>query len=120
MALSEAWRHRGEHGGRLLDAYVARGRIAGALANAAEDAFRERLANVPLDVVKGLFVRLVRLGDTGGTTRRIVRRAEFRDEVWRLVQRLAGGALPNATNGVRKEGRARLVAIAGDPCAETV
>jgi len=25
---------------------------------------------MPLDIVKGLFVRLVRLGDTGGTTRR--------------------------------------------------
>src|SRR5215203_5511180 len=119
MALSEAWRHRGEHGGRLLDAYVARGRIAGALANAAEDAFRERLADVPLDVVKGLFVRLVRLGDTGGTTRRIVRRAEFTDETWWLVQRLAGGALPNSAHRSASEKHARLVAIAGEAGAET-
>jgi hypothetical protein len=99
MALSEAWRYRGEHGSRLLDAYVARGRIAGALANAAEDIFRERLANAPLDVVKGLFVRLVRLGDTGGTTRRIAHRAEFTSETWSLVQQPAGGVLPNPANG---------------------
>jgi hypothetical protein len=60
-------------------------------------------------VVKGVFVRLVRLGDTGGTTRRIVRRAEFTDETWPLVQCLAGS-----------EDEARLVAIAGEPGQETV
>src|SRR5215203_2116842 len=119
MALSEAWRHRGEYGGRLLDAYVARGRIAGALANAAEDAFRDRLAYVPLDIVKGLFVRLVRLGDTGGTTRRVARRAEFNDEVWRLVQRLACGAQPHHASGRKSERHARRVAIAGDQGAES-
>src|SRR5829696_7824725 len=120
MALSEAWRHPGEHGGRLLDAYVARGRIAGALANAAEDTFREKLADVLLDVVKGLFVRLVRLGDTGGTTRRIVGRTEFTKRAWRLVQQLAGGALPNSANGIASDKHARLIAIAGEPGVETV
>jgi tetratricopeptide (TPR) repeat protein len=120
MALAEAWRHRHERGGRLLDAYVMRGRVAGALANAAEDMFRQRLTDVPLDVVKGIFVRLVRLGDTGGTTRRVARRAEFTDETWTLVQRLAGGALPSGAGIQQESEHARLVAIAGEPGQETV
>jgi hypothetical protein len=122
MALAEAWRHRDEHEGRLLDAYVARGRVAGALANAAEDVFTERFADAPLDVVTGLFVRLVRLGDTGGTTRRVARRTEFTETTWRLVQQLAGGAhSPPKANGVEERtDYARLVAIAGEPGQETV
>jgi hypothetical protein len=115
MALAEAWRHRREHGGDLLRAYVARGRVAGALANAAEDVFHERLAGAPLDLVKGVFVRLVRLGETGGTTRRVARRAEFTDETWPLVQRLAGSEDEEASGRY-----ARLVAIAGEPGQETV
>jgi energy-coupling factor transporter ATP-binding protein EcfA2 len=102
MALAEAWRYRRQHDGDLLRAYIARGRVAGALANAAEDVFRERLReSVSLDTIKGIFVRLVRLGDTGGTTRRIARRSEFTDETWSIVQRLA------------QEDHARLVSITG-------
>jgi hypothetical protein len=76
MALAEAWRHRREHDNNLLESYVVRGRVAGALAHAAEDVFRDRLAPV-LDAVTGVFVRLVKLGDTGGTTRRVARGIEF-------------------------------------------
>ena len=39
--------------------------------------------------IEAVFIRLVRLGDTGGATRRIARRREFSDERWRLVQQLA-------------------------------
>jgi hypothetical protein len=108
MALAETWRHRHAHGGDLLHAYTARGRVAGALANAAEDVFREKLSDVPLEVIKGVFVRLVRLGDTGGTTRRIARRAEFTDETWRLVQQLA------------QEEHGRLVVVSGESGQEVV
>jgi hypothetical protein len=95
--------------------------VAGALAHAAEDVFRERLAEVPLDMVTGLFVRLVRLGDTGGRMRRVARRTEFTETTWPLVQRLAGGALPAEAHGVEEQGGyARLVSIAGEPGEETV
>lgn len=115
MALAETWRNRVEHGGNLLEAYVARGRVAGALANAAEDAFVRRLAGAPLDAVKGVFVRLVRLGDTGGTTRRIARRTEFTDETWALVQQLAA-----VSEGETESGHVRLIAISGESGSETI
>jgi hypothetical protein len=39
--------------------------------------------------IEAIFVRLVRLGDTGGATRRVARRGEFNDESWALLQKLA-------------------------------
>jgi len=66
-------------------------------------------------------VRLVRLGDTGGTTRRTARRTEFTETTWPLAQRLAGGALRTRANGIEEpRDYARLVAIAGEPDQETV
>lgn len=115
MALAETWRYRGEYGNRLLDAYSARGGVAGALANAAEEVFHKRLSKEAPDVIKGFFIRLVRLGDTGGTTRRIVRRWELTDQTWILAQRLAGGSSEG-----EDERYARLVAVSGEPGKETI
>ena len=103
MALAESWRHRGAHRGRLLEAYAARGGVTGALANAAEEVFKERLEDLSIDVIKGVFVRLVRLGDTGGTTRRIARREDFTHLTWPLVQELAGGSQSTDKAVVRQD-----------------
>ena len=113
MALTETWRERHAHDGNLLAAYAAVGRVEGSLAKAAEDvrmtqlqtASRRGLASL-LDAV---LVRLVRLGDTGGATRRLAGRDEFDEPRWQLVQLLAS-----------EEGR-RLVLLGGSdehPTAE--
>ncbi len=89
MALTETWDARELHGGNLLRAYGAVGRVEGALAEAAEQVFRN-LTREQRQQFEVLLVRLVRLGDTGGATRRTAHREEFDDEVWNLAQWLAG------------------------------
>ena len=90
VALDAAWRDRAKHGGDLVNAYVAVGRTAGALAREAENAFEAKRADgVPEATLAALFIRLVRLGDTGGTTRRIASRSEFTEDSWALAQDLA-------------------------------
>jgi hypothetical protein len=59
------------------------------LANAAEHVFQDKLSEVERQDTEAIFVRLVRLGDTGGTTRRISSKVEFSRERWKLIQRLA-------------------------------
>jgi len=93
MALTQAWQRRGEFNGDLLQAYVGSGRVAGALAQAADRVFAARLSKEPLDLVKGIFIRLVRLGDTGGTTRRVATRDEFGGEEGRETVELSHEAL---------------------------
>jgi hypothetical protein len=39
--------------------------------------------------IEAIFIRLVRLGDTGGATRRLARRREFSDQRWAMLQTLA-------------------------------
>jgi hypothetical protein len=93
MALTETWNARNAHGGNLLAAYAAIGRVEGALAKAAEDVREHQLeAAAHRDLSSALdtvLVRLVRLGDTGGATRRQATRDEFDEVQWRLVQVLA-------------------------------
>jgi hypothetical protein len=80
------------YGGDLLQSYIGFGRVEGALARAADNVYADP------DILGGdareteiaaVFIRLVRLGDTGGATRRITRRAEFSDARWSMLQALA-------------------------------
>ena len=93
MALTRTWEERAAYHGDLVKAYVAVGGVEGALAQAAEQVHQQTLHRhahqqfaSELDVV---LLRLVRLGDTGGATRRIANRQEFDDTGWRLIQFLA-------------------------------
>jgi WD40 repeat protein/energy-coupling factor transporter ATP-binding protein EcfA2 len=89
MALTETWRARDQHGGDLLRAYADVGRVEGALAQAAERVRTQALDDEQRAQLDSLLLRLVRLGDTGGATRRVAHREEFDDPRWRLVQKLA-------------------------------
>jgi TIR domain len=89
MALTgawQAWRERSNHHGDLIDSYIAIGRVEGAIRNAADEVYAALDQRQPL--AEPLFMRLVQLGDTGGTTRRIVHAQEFAPEVWKLAQDL--------------------------------
>ncbi|MDH3671449.1 MAG: TIR domain-containing protein, partial [Gammaproteobacteria bacterium] len=88
MALTESWRRRGEYGGDMLKAYMSLGGTAGALANVADEVFG-KLDDVEQALAEASLVRLVRLGETGGTTRRVATRDEFWDDTWRVLQKLA-------------------------------
>ena len=77
MALSHAWARRHEHGGNLTRAYVAIGRVDGALATAAERAYTQ-LSESEQALVEPLLVRLVKVGDLGMVTRRVANRQETR------------------------------------------
>jgi hypothetical protein len=90
FALAEAWRHRGQHEDDLLQSYTAVGRVEGALARAAEAVYANVLGGYgDSQEIEAVFIRLVRLGDTGGATRRLARRREFSDQRWALLQMLA-------------------------------
>jgi hypothetical protein len=100
FALTEAWnryrdRHRSQKGG-MLKAYVDVGGVEGALARAADRLFtapagdeRDGLMPEEKAFAEPLFIRLVRLGDTAGASRRLATRDEFSDEAWALAQKLA-------------------------------
>ncbi|MBR0899584.1 toll/interleukin-1 receptor domain-containing protein [Bradyrhizobium tropiciagri] len=92
FALTEAWQYRKRYGEDLVRAYVSRevGRVEGALARAAERVFeRVLLPQYSEAEIESVFIRLVRLGDTGGATRRSARRREFDDRRWNMLQLLA-------------------------------
>jgi hypothetical protein len=90
-----------------MRSYAAVGGVEGAIAKAAEQVYLHTLDDAERALAEPVFVRLVRLGDTGGATRRLGTRAEFDGARWRLVQKLAG-----------PEGR-RLVQISGGEGGET-
>src|SRR5512132_3484291 len=89
MALTETWDRRRQFEDDLLRAYAGIGRIEGAIARAAEDVYQHVLDEDERALAEPVFIRLVRLGDTGGATRRLATRIEFDDAKWRLVQKLA-------------------------------
>ncbi|HEV3193112.1 MAG TPA: hypothetical protein VGY54_21540, partial [Polyangiaceae bacterium] len=92
FALTAAWQHRNEYDGDLLQSYTGIGRVEGALARAADKVYEdpEILGGDAKEAeIAAVFIRLVRLGDTGGATRRIARRGEFGDARWRMLQALA-------------------------------
>jgi Novel STAND NTPase 1/WD domain, G-beta repeat len=106
MALTETWDRRG-FGNDLLRAYAGVGRIEGTIARAAEDVYTHGLDDAERALAEPVFIRLVRLGDTGGATRRLATRIEFDDAKWWLVQKLAS-----------KEAK-RLVLVGGGEAGET-
>jgi hypothetical protein len=89
FALTQSWLQRKSYGDDLLRSYIGVGRVEGALAGAAERVYQELGGDKNENEIDAVFIRLVRLGDTGGATRRVARRREFSDERWRLVQQLA-------------------------------
>jgi hypothetical protein len=95
MALTESWLRRDRQGGDIGRAYDAIGGLEGALAAAADDVFwnpscdPKKLSADGRHIAEALFMRLVRLGDAGGTTRRPVYRAELSDAQWTVAQQLA-------------------------------
>jgi WD40 repeat protein len=89
MALTETWHARAQHGGNLLRAYADVGRVEGALAKAAEHVRTKMLGVEQRGLLVSILLRLVRLGDTGGATRRVASCQEFDDARWSLVQKLA-------------------------------
>src|SRR4051812_6116264 len=107
MALTETWDRRRSFGDDLLRSYTGIGRIEGAIARAAEDVYAAVLDDAERALAEPVFIRLIRLGDTGGATRRLAIRGEFDDAKWRLVQKLPS---PEAK---------RLVLVGGSEGAET-
>ena len=87
VALRAAWREHRAAGIGLVEAYESVGGVLGALANEAE-AVRNRLTPEDQARLESIFVRLVRLGDTGGATRRTAALDEFDEARRGLVQRL--------------------------------
>ena len=89
MALWTVWRNRRAHGGSLLKAYIDVGGVSGALAQEAERVRKNKLTDAERDALTGLFVRLVRLGETGGALRRIADKEEFDIARQQLADKLA-------------------------------
>ena len=87
VALKAAWREHKAAGKRLLEAYESVGGVLGALAKEAEKV-RNKLATDDQARLESIFVRLVRLGDTGGATRRTAALNEFDGPRQALLQRL--------------------------------
>ena len=87
VALRAAWQEHKATGRPMLVAYEAVGGVRGALANEAERVCN-KLSPEDLARLESIFVRLVRLGDTGGATRRIASLEEFDDLRRDLLQRL--------------------------------
>jgi hypothetical protein len=95
FALREMWRLQ-ERRKITRKSYDEIGGVQGALARRAETIFAEMTANGANERMKAdfqrLFSRLVTPGESQADTRRIADRRELGDEVWSLVQRLAGEA----------------------------
>ena len=88
VALRAAWGEHKTRGIGLVRAYESVGGVLGALANEAEAA-RNRLEAEDQARLESVFVRLVRLGDTGGATRRTAVLDEFDGPRQALLRRLA-------------------------------
>ena len=102
MALHEIWQNHRKTGNSLLEAYRQIGHIEGAIKTAA-DAVYQNLTRQDNRRAETIFMRLVHLGDTGGTTRRVAALGEFDKSTTSLVQHLGS-----------KEGK-RLLVLGGDP-----
>jgi TIR domain len=87
VALKAAWQERKTAGRSMLEAYQSVGGVRRALANEAEKV-RERLSAEDHARLESVFVRLVRLGDTGGATRRTASLDEFDEARRELLQQL--------------------------------
>ena len=90
VALRAAWHEYQASGKSLLVAYEFVGGMRGALANEAEKALKKLSAD-DRGRLESIFVRLVRLGETGGATRRAAALDEFDERRRDLLQRLGSG-----------------------------
>ena len=70
MALTEAWNKRVEHDGNMIEAYIAIGRVDGALATTADEVVDKKLLEQERPMVEPLFVRLVKLFDSDTFSRK--------------------------------------------------
>ena len=77
MALYAMWQKHRADGVDLLVAYSQVGGVVGALAHEAEHVRTHRLDAIERVLLAPLFIRLVRLGETGGATRRATDLADF-------------------------------------------
>ena len=77
MALYAMWQKHKADGAGLLVAYSQVGGVAGALAHEAESVRTHRLDAGERELLAAVFARLVRLGETGGATRRVAELADF-------------------------------------------
>jgi hypothetical protein len=96
MALYAMWQKHRADGVNLLVAYSQVGGVVGALAHEAEHVRTQRLDTTERASLAPLFIRLVRLGETGGATRRAAELADFDGPRRMLAARLAtedGGRL---------------------------
>ena len=89
MALWTVWRNRRAYSGSLLKAYIDLGGVSGALAQEAERVRTAKLNDADRALLPTIFVRLVRLGETGGVLRRLATNQEFDDARRALAQKLA-------------------------------
>ena len=89
MALYAMWQKHRADGVDLLVAYSQVGGVAGALAQEAEHVRTERLDVAERALLPSIFVRLVRLGETGGATRRTAQLADFDGPHQVLASKLA-------------------------------
>ena len=90
VALRAAWQEHKATKRPMLECYQSVGRVSGALAREADKA-RERLPKEDQDRLESIFVRLVRLGDTGGATRRPASLDEFDPARKAVLQQLGSG-----------------------------
>lgn len=89
MALYAMWQMHKADGVGLLVAYSQVGGVAGALAHEAENVRKHRLDADERELLAAAFVRLVRLGETGGATRRLADLADFDPRLRALAGKLA-------------------------------
>ena len=88
MALHLVWRDRDQHGS-MLSAYAAMGGVLGALGAEAERVSTKMLDPAERALLLPIFIRLVRLGETVGATRRTASLEEFDAPRRALIDRLA-------------------------------
>jgi tetratricopeptide (TPR) repeat protein len=88
LAITRAWDQRTNYIS-LTEAYTAIGRVTGALPQLADEVLHKRLNVEEQSLLGPLLIRLVRLGDTAGVTRRVVSRDDLSDSAWALAQKLA-------------------------------
>src|SRR5262249_11287969 len=91
VALRAAWQEHKATGRPMLECYQSVGGARSALANEAERVLK-KLSPEDQARLESIFVRLVRLGDTGGATRRTCLLDEFDEAHRSLLQRLGGDA----------------------------
>ena len=87
IALTQMWNHKKE-GASLLESYKEVKGVSGALEKLTTDTVKI-LSEDQKKLLKKIFIRLVKLNEKGGVTRRLADREEFTSEEWSLVQLFA-------------------------------